>query len=234
MASRGRTGRKKGAARNRTNGRQPSTNSSGGRPGRSGASGVAEEDQRSGKAPVPGRLTAPVLVLNLNYVPVNVCTVRRAIVLVAKGKAELLEQRAEPSSDPHLQCRSGFPFDHPPRLPGQAAFCPAPPVQEGSVPAGPLHLPILRKAIPATHPRPRGSAPATRTAHVGQRRGRLRTVQPGQGGPHAGGGKHEAAPPADRSAAQPLPHPGKPGDPGRVEAVHPVADGRQVAERQRE
>lgn len=34
---------------------------------------------------------APVLVLNLNYVPINVCTVRRAVVLVGKGKAELLE-----------------------------------------------------------------------------------------------------------------------------------------------
>ena len=34
---------------------------------------------------------APALVLNLNYVPLNVCTVRRAIVLVDKGKAELLE-----------------------------------------------------------------------------------------------------------------------------------------------
>ena len=38
-----------------------------------------------------GTLTAPVLVLNLNYVPINVCNVRRAIVLVGKGKAELLE-----------------------------------------------------------------------------------------------------------------------------------------------
>ncbi|MEC8857318.1 MAG: HNH endonuclease [Chloroflexota bacterium] len=36
-------------------------------------------------------IRAPVLVLNLNYVPVNVCTVRRAIVLVTKGTAELLE-----------------------------------------------------------------------------------------------------------------------------------------------
>jgi len=36
-------------------------------------------------------IRAPVLVLNLNYVPVNVCTVRRAIVLLTKGKAELLE-----------------------------------------------------------------------------------------------------------------------------------------------
>ncbi len=36
-------------------------------------------------------LTAPVLVLNLNYVPINICNVRRAIILVDKGKAELLE-----------------------------------------------------------------------------------------------------------------------------------------------
>lgn len=34
---------------------------------------------------------APVLVLNLNYVPVNVCTVRRAVVLLWKAKAEMLE-----------------------------------------------------------------------------------------------------------------------------------------------
>lgn len=36
-------------------------------------------------------LSSPVLVLNLNYVPINVCTARRAIILVGKGKAELLE-----------------------------------------------------------------------------------------------------------------------------------------------
>ncbi len=39
----------------------------------------------------PNVLSHPVLVLNLNYVPINVCTSRRAIVLVSKGKAELLE-----------------------------------------------------------------------------------------------------------------------------------------------
>ena len=38
-----------------------------------------------------GVLTSPVLVLNLNYVPINVSTVRRAIILLSKGKAELLE-----------------------------------------------------------------------------------------------------------------------------------------------
>ena len=36
-------------------------------------------------------LGSPVLVLNLNYVPINVSTVRRAIILLSKGKAELLE-----------------------------------------------------------------------------------------------------------------------------------------------
>ena len=39
----------------------------------------------------PELIRAPVLVLNLNYVPINICTVRRAIILVGKGKAELLE-----------------------------------------------------------------------------------------------------------------------------------------------
>jgi 5-methylcytosine-specific restriction endonuclease McrA len=33
----------------------------------------------------------PVLVLNLNYEPINVCDVKRAVVLIDKGKAELLE-----------------------------------------------------------------------------------------------------------------------------------------------
>ena len=93
MASRGRTSRRKGAARAKGSGRQ-------GNAARAAAGKVADaasaEDEKPGKrTPVPGRLTAPVLVLNLNYVPVNVCTVRRAIVLVSKGKAELLEHRAD-------------------------------------------------------------------------------------------------------------------------------------------
>ena len=36
-------------------------------------------------------LSSPVLVLNLNYEPINVCNVRRAVILLGKGKAELLE-----------------------------------------------------------------------------------------------------------------------------------------------
>lgn len=60
---------------------------------------VADESDQSknGTRTVPSSrnvLTSPVLVLNLNYVPVNVCTARRAIVLVGKGKAELLENHS--------------------------------------------------------------------------------------------------------------------------------------------
>ena len=45
-------------------------------------------------SPARNVLGQPVLVLNLNYVPINVCTARRAIVLVGKGKAELLENHS--------------------------------------------------------------------------------------------------------------------------------------------
>ena len=36
-------------------------------------------------------ITSSVLVLNLNYEPINVCNMRRAVILLGKGKAELLE-----------------------------------------------------------------------------------------------------------------------------------------------
>ena len=93
MASRGRTSRRKGAARAKAGGRH--ANAARPATGKAAASSPTEDDKPSSRTPLPGRLTAPVLVLNLNYVPVNVCTVRRAIVLVAKGKAELLEQRTD-------------------------------------------------------------------------------------------------------------------------------------------
>ena len=38
-----------------------------------------------------GLLDYPVLVLNLNYEPLNVCNVKRAITLVVVGKADVLE-----------------------------------------------------------------------------------------------------------------------------------------------
>ena len=103
MASRGRTNRGKNAARGKGTGRQlrggGRQSGSTRRNGNQAVETAPEEGKRRrGSAAIPGRLTAPVLVLNLNYVPVNVCTVRRAIVLVAKGKAELLEPRSSEST----------------------------------------------------------------------------------------------------------------------------------------
>jgi len=37
-------------------------------------------------------LNAQVLVLNQNYEPLNICNVKRALVMVFTGKAEVLEQ----------------------------------------------------------------------------------------------------------------------------------------------
>ena len=83
-----------------------------------------------------------MLVLNLNYVPVNVCTVRRAVVMVDKGKAELLEQH-----EGRLHTIAG-PVDAPAIIPaglsGEAPVSPAQAVEAGSVYARPLHLPVLR------------------------------------------------------------------------------------------
>src|SRR5438552_12066089 len=38
-----------------------------------------------------GRISGRVLVLNATYEPINVCTVRRAVVLLLKEKAEVVE-----------------------------------------------------------------------------------------------------------------------------------------------
>lgn len=48
-----------------------------------------EPDQQTGVIHLNGH--HPVLVLNHNYEPLNVCNIRRAIVLVLTGKAEVLE-----------------------------------------------------------------------------------------------------------------------------------------------
>ena len=67
----------------------PVDNARAGRPGID-APGAHQETEDSSASRT--RLThEPVLVLNLNYVPINICNVRRAVILVGKGKAELLE-----------------------------------------------------------------------------------------------------------------------------------------------
>ena len=53
-----------------------------------------------------------VLVLNASFEPLNVCTVRRAHVLVYKGKAEVLEQLNRPLHS----ASDTFPWPHVIRL----------------------------------------------------------------------------------------------------------------------
>ena len=47
-------------------------------------------------AGAPGTGRGRVLVLNATYEPINVCTVRRATVLVLKSKAEIVEHGEDP------------------------------------------------------------------------------------------------------------------------------------------
>src|SRR2546426_11521205 len=53
-----------------------------------------------------------VLVLNATYEPLNVCSVRRAHVLVFKGKAEVIERLDQPLTS----ATSTFPWPHVIRL----------------------------------------------------------------------------------------------------------------------
>ena len=50
-----------------------------------------DEHRRHGRAPVEGATKGRVLVLNATFEPINVCTVRRAAVLILKEKAEVIE-----------------------------------------------------------------------------------------------------------------------------------------------
>src|SRR5919206_339280 len=61
-----------------------------------GPSGSAQATHRPRGQLVHGALgtSGRVLVLNATYEPINVCTVRRAVVLLIKEKAELLDQAA--------------------------------------------------------------------------------------------------------------------------------------------
>lgn len=57
---------------------------------------------------------APVLVLNQNFEPLNVCNVKRALVLVLLGKAEVLEQNHQIIHTPQfsMTCPSVIRLQH--------------------------------------------------------------------------------------------------------------------------
>src|SRR5437764_15409829 len=77
-------------------------------PGRLWASSTLPEPP----LPLHFRRVRQVLVLNASYEPLNVCSVRRAHVLVYKGKAEVLERLDQP-----LRSATGtYPWPHVIRL----------------------------------------------------------------------------------------------------------------------
>src|SRR3712207_3348458 len=57
-----------------------------------GRSAQAPEHQPRGPVLRPAVAAGRVLVLNATYEPINVCTVRRAVVLLLKAKAEVVER----------------------------------------------------------------------------------------------------------------------------------------------
>ena len=162
---------------------------------------------------------ARVLVLNATYEPINVCTLRRAAVLLLKEKAELLERREGAIHSEHMTLERPDVI----RL-----------VSYVRVPREAHRRKITRRAVLARDAwtcqycgstksgpdrRPRDPTQPWRQIGLGEHRRRLRELQPAQGQP---------PPPRDPDAPQevaegPGPkhlHPGgQPEDPARLAAV---------------
>src|SRR3989337_2226642 len=113
----------------------------------------------------------PVLVLNANFEPINVCNTRRAIGLMMTGKASLVlngrgEIKTVSQTFPRpsiIRLERMIKRPRPRRIP----------------------LPVLRIPDTALDPRSRRPAPPGRAAYLGQPGGSLPTVQPSQGRAHA-------------------------------------------------
>ena len=126
--------------------------------------------------------------LNSSYEPLNVCTVRRAVVLVLKEKAELLETG---SRELHSESMT---FPHPVvirlvtyvRVPRESAA--AQDHAPGGVRPRLVDLPVLRQDVPPDR-RPRAPAQPRRHERLGEHRHLLCALQPPQGRPHADRGR---------------------------------------------
>ena len=129
---------------------------------------------------LPSTTMRKVLVLNTTYEPLNVCSVRRALVLLLKEKAEVLEQSGR--GLPQRAHLPRPPLRHPP---ARLREHPPPPLErphlaQGRVRARPSPLPVLRQRS-APHRGPRGAALQGRPRHLGQPRHVVRPVQPQEG-----------------------------------------------------
>ena len=128
---------------------------------------------------------ARVLVLNATYEPINVCTLRRAAVLLLKEKAELLERRQGALHSEHMTIERPDVI----RL-----------VSYVRIPREAHRRKITRRAVLARDAwtcqycgstqvgadrRPRHPAQPRRQVGLGEHRRRLRQLQPAQGQPPA-------------------------------------------------
>ena len=159
-----------------------------------------------------------VLVLNASYEPLNVTSVRRAHVLVFKGKAEVIEELDRPLHS----ATDTYPWPHVIRL---VAYVRVPRAVQRKISrralfardgwrcvycgttAGRLTLDHVIPAIP------------WRRIHLGERRHRVRAVQPPEGQPHARRGAHGARPSAEGAGAGAVHSSCRTEDPERLAAV---------------
>ncbi len=160
-----------------------------------------------------GLTSGRVLVLNATFEPINVCSVRRAMVLLLKENAEVLERgRWELHSENTTLARPSVI-----RLVTLRAGAARRPPSQDHAPRGVcarrLDLPVLRLAL-EPHRRPRDPPLQGGPVELGEHRRVVRAVQPPQGRPPAAAGGHAPAPRAAGAARGDL-HPRRePDDPG--------------------
>ena len=165
-------------------------------------------------------LSSPVLVVNQNYQPLNVCNARRAIVLIDRGKAELL---ANGRGAVHSVSRI-FPVPSVIRL----IYMVKRPLmrrrlsRQGGLLPRRLRLPVLRQGDERADARPHPASFEERGPRMGERRQRLHTLQPPQSRPDPQRGQHEAPQRAESPPAQPLLHLPPQTHPRRVAPVYPL------------
>src|SRR4051794_2105042 len=114
----------------------------------------------------PGHGSGRVLVLNASYEPINVCTMRRATVLLLKSPAEGLEEGSGALPSPR-GARGGGRGPPPPRAPRGARPGRPPPVPPGARPARlpPPQDPPQGRARPCRLDLPVLRAPGERRPH---------------------------------------------------------------------
>ena len=123
------------------------------------------------------------------FEPMNVCTVRRAIVLLLKEKAEVLEAGAARSTPSASRFARPFVIRLDELRARAARRAPAQDHAPRGVRTRQLDLPVLRRAR-EPHRRPRDPALQGRPVELGEHRRLLRPVQPAQRRPYAAPGEH--------------------------------------------